>query len=101
MDASILLKAITEFFNQIIAEQVNNQTKALTDQITELKDRIITIKNDAAVMTEDDVKRIAAQVADEALQDHNSDYDHDEFVSDVSDAVYDVVNNMSFEVRVS
>lgn len=63
-------------------------------------------------LTRDEVREIADEAAEEAISSHNSDYDHDEFISDLSsidlsdyidfdDKVRDAVGNLSFEVRVS
>lgn len=63
-------------------------------------------------LTRDEVREIANQAAADAISDHASEYDHDDFVSDLSSidwsdyididsAVRDAVNNLSFEISVN
>lgn len=64
-------------------------------------------------LTRDEVREIADEAAEEAISGHNSDYDHDEFISDLSSIdlldymgdfegkVRDAVAGLSFEVSVN
>lgn len=95
-----------------LQQAVEAATKPLLERIAALEARPA-----GNGLTRDEVREIANQAAEDAISDHCSDHDHDEFISDISDAlsnvdlldymgdfegkVRDAVSSLSFEISVN
>lgn len=112
MEANELIGAFATAFTNIINTEVAKATAELNTKLTAVQDELLRMKNGEVTLategriTEELVREIAAEEAEEALAAHNNAYDHDEFISeiteyDIEDAVRNVVGGMSFEVSVS
>lgn len=132
---AIVNAAITEAVNARITEvlqQHANTVAALAERVAALETKLteanlftqtnnVTIPIDEAKMVEalndqewfwEKMQRFAAGAAEEAMDAHLSDYDHDEYDShigdddkhfegDIDDAVRESIGNLTFEVSVS
>lgn len=131
---AIVNAAITEAVNARITEvlqQHANTVAALAERVAALETKLteaalfaqtnnVTIPIDEAKMVEalnsqewfwEKMQRFAAGAAEEAMDAHLSDYDHDEYDShigdddkhfdgDIEDAVRDALSNMTFDVSI-
>lgn len=99
-----------------LQQAVEAATKPLLERIRDLEIKAVALESrpggTGGGLTRDEVREIANQAAADAISDHSSEYDHDNFVSDLSSidwsdyididsAVRDAVNNLSFEISVN
>lgn len=122
--SAALQQAVEAHLTQLRQEYANKMGE-LARQLEELESRQ-RVSQDAHVqriealeergtgggLTRDEVREIANEAAEDAITGHCSDYDHDDFVSDLSsidlsdhidldEVVRDAVKNLSFEVSVN
>lgn len=99
-----------------LQQAVEAATKPLLERIRDLEIKAAALESRPAGtgggLTREEVREIANEAAEDAITGHCSDYDHDDFVSDLSaidwadyfdidDKVRDAVGNLTFEVSVN
>ena len=95
---------------ELESAQLLVQAAALADELLKIKTRLDELEaTDARDLTKDQVRAIAEAAAEAALDEHCSDYDHDEFAShvddedkhfegDIGEAVREVLDGQSFTI---
>lgn len=93
----------TSTFNAALAQAIHQATQHLHQRIAELEVKVNNLQSTNA----DFIKEIAEEVAEQAMNDHNHLYDHDEYdrfddrvEEKVSDAVTDAIDEIDFEDKV-
>jgi hypothetical protein len=93
-----------------VAELAAHQAAGLGDELLKIKARLDELEaTDARDLTKDQVREIAETAAEAAIEQHCSDYDHNEydghisdddkhFEGDIEDAVRDALNNASISI---
>lgn len=97
IDINALLNAA---FEAHTAKVVGDATEALRERIASLENQVNVLVGQVAGVNKDAMREIATEVVIE----HESEYDHDLFISDESEigrAVNEAINNLTFEVTVS
>lgn len=95
--------------NQIIAEQLTeirqmyaNQMGEMAQKLNEIEKRVeLTVPSNLNSM----ITEVAKKAAEEAIEEHTTDYDHDDFAVesdlDIDTMINDAVSNLRFDISVS
>lgn len=96
--AQALAQAMQQAIESEVAKALALQTSAAV-YVTEPQVRQM-INDLSASVDEDRTREIAREEAEEVMDNHTSDYNHDDFATDIDDAVSSALNGMTVTLRV-